>query len=282
MAEIRLTIDGRESQGRGGDDHLSSRQEGGNQYPSSLLPGGFDFHHGLPVVRGGSGRCQNARRLLRLSRGQQDGGSNRTPSGCRMPESWSVELLALRPSLRLHDLREERLLQAGEVCLCSSASANRASRGKNTSTPFERPILSLKGITTSAFFAAGASRCAMKCSTVRRSITRNEGFATKIAASFDRSMQETPCVFCGNCVSVCPVGAFSEKAGRFPGTGVGTEENSDHLFLLRSRMYIVLNIKDNQILKVTSERIGINKGWTCVKGRFGFDYVHSPDRLTEP
>jgi len=26
----------------------------------------------------------------------------------------------------------------------------------------------------------------------------------------------------------------------------------------------------------------VNKGWTCVKGRFGFDYVHSPDRLTDP
>ena len=26
----------------------------------------------------------------------------------------------------------------------------------------------------------------------------------------------------------------------------------------------------------------MNRGWTCVKGRFGFDYVHSPDRLTEP
>ena len=46
---------------------------------------------------------------------------------------------------------------------------------------------------------------------------------------------------------------------------------------------LVLNVKDNQVLKVTSdEDLGVNRGWTCVKGRFGFDYVHSPDRLTEP
>jgi predicted molibdopterin-dependent oxidoreductase YjgC len=45
----------------------------------------------------------------------------------------------------------------------------------------------------------------------------------------------------------------------------------------------VLNVKNQQVLKVTSdERLGVNQGWTCVKGRFGFDYVHSPDRLTEP
>jgi predicted molibdopterin-dependent oxidoreductase YjgC len=46
---------------------------------------------------------------------------------------------------------------------------------------------------------------------------------------------------------------------------------------------LILNVKDNQVLKVTSDKdVGVNKGWTCVKGRFGFDYVHSPDRLTDP
>ena len=46
---------------------------------------------------------------------------------------------------------------------------------------------------------------------------------------------------------------------------------------------MVLNVKDNQVLKVTSDPdLGINGGWTCVKGRFGFDYVHSPDRLSGP
>ena len=46
---------------------------------------------------------------------------------------------------------------------------------------------------------------------------------------------------------------------------------------------IVLNVKEDRIVKVTSDREkGMNKGWTCVKGRFGFDYVHSPDRLSTP
>ena len=46
---------------------------------------------------------------------------------------------------------------------------------------------------------------------------------------------------------------------------------------------MVLNVKDGKLLKVTSDRdLGVNRGWTCVKGRFGFDYVHSPDRLTDP
>jgi predicted molibdopterin-dependent oxidoreductase YjgC len=44
-----------------------------------------------------------------------------------------------------------------------------------------------------------------------------------------------------------------------------------------------LEIKDNQIVKVDSAWDGpANHGWTCVKGRFGYDYVQHPDRLTRP
>ena len=109
------------------------------------------------------------------------------------------------------------------------------------------------------------------------------GFATKIAASFDRSMQETPCVFCGNCVSVCPVGALSEKAGRFMGREWELKKVPTICSYCGVGCTLVLNLKDNEVLKVTSDRdLGVNRGWTCVKGRFGFDYIHSPDRLKEP
>jgi predicted molibdopterin-dependent oxidoreductase YjgC len=109
------------------------------------------------------------------------------------------------------------------------------------------------------------------------------GFDSKVAASFDRNMQETPCVFCGNCVSVCPVGALSEKAGRFEGRDWELAKTATTCSYCGVGCTLVLNTKDGKVVKVTSDRnLGMNKGWTCVKGRFGFDYVHSPDRLTEP
>lgn len=111
----------------------------------------------------------------------------------------------------------------------------------------------------------------------------NRGFQTKIAAPFDRSLQDTPCVFCGNCVSVCPVGALSEKAGRFQGRAWELKKVPTICSYCGVGCTIVLNVKDNRVLKVTSDKdLGLNKGWTCVKGRFGFDYIHSPDRLTDP
>jgi ferredoxin len=96
-------------------------------------------------------------------------------------------------------------------------------------------------------------------------------------------MQETPCVFCGNCVSVCPVGALSEKAGRFEGRDWELKKTPTICSYCGVGCTLVLNTKENRIIKVTSDRmLGTNKGWTCVKGRFGFQFVHSPERLTKP
>jgi len=145
---------------------------------------------------------------------------------------------------------------------------------------------------TNPFFERDYNKCILcgRCVTVCHEVQYCEavdyskrGFGTKVAASFDHAMQETPCVFCGNCVSVCPVGALSEKAGRFQGREWEFQKVPTICSYCGVGCTLVLNVKENQVLKVTSDKnLGVNRGWTCVKGRFGFDYVHSPDRLREP
>lgn len=145
---------------------------------------------------------------------------------------------------------------------------------------------------TNPFFERDYNKCILcaRCVTVCHEVQYctavdqvNRGFHTKVSTFFDRSMQESPCVFCGNCVSVCPTGALSENAGRFQARQWETTKIPTICSYCGVGCTLMVNVRDNRVIKVTSDKDrGVNKGWTCVKGRFGFDYIHSPDRLLEP
>ncbi|GAI80120.1 unnamed protein product, partial [marine sediment metagenome] len=84
-------------------------------------------------------------------------------------------------------------------------------------------------------------------------------------------------------VAACPVGALTEKSRRFRGREWEFRKVSTICPYCGVGCNIELNIKDNRIVRVTSPANGVvNQGRLCVKGKFGFDFVHSPERLTTP
>jgi len=129
-------------------------------------------------------------------------------------------------------------------------------------------------------------RCIRICDEIQGSRAidyAHRGFSTKVGVPYHRSLTDSDCVFCGQCVSVCPVGALTERSRM----GKGREWEFQKVKTICSYCGVgctlILNVKDGEIVRVTSDReAGFNRGNMCVKGRFGFDYVHSPDRLTEP
>lgn len=109
------------------------------------------------------------------------------------------------------------------------------------------------------------------------------GFNTKIASCYDRGLEESNCVFCGQCVSVCPTGALSEKIAVGKGRAWELKKVATVCPFCGCGCNIDLNVKDNQVIKVTSsEKQSINNGNLCVKGRFGFDFINHPQRLKTP
>jgi len=129
-------------------------------------------------------------------------------------------------------------------------------------------------------------RCITACSEVQFVEAVNfahRGFATKVATPFDRSLLDSTCVFCGQCVAVCPVGALTEKSRRFQGREWELTKVPTTCPYCGVGCTIELNVKDNRIVRVTSPVNGtVNQGRLCVKGKFSFEYVHSPERLTTP
>jgi len=112
------------------------------------------------------------------------------------------------------------------------------------------------------------------------------GHEAKPVFDFDDPMGKSTCVACGECVQACPTGALYEKSlmdeqaqtravwpdetvdSVCPYCGVGCETS--------------VSVKDNQIVQVDGREGPANENRLCVKGRFGFDYIRHPERLTTP
>ncbi len=111
------------------------------------------------------------------------------------------------------------------------------------------------------------------------------GGAEKIVFDFDDPMGNSTCVACGECVQACPTGAL------MPAT-VMNEHNVRTEFADREvnsvcpycgvGCQLTYKIKNDKLLYVTGKRGPANENRLCVKGRFGFDYVHNAERLTQP
>ncbi len=100
----------------------------------------------------------------------------------------------------------------------------------------------------------------------------------------DNPLKDSNCVFCGECVAACPTGALIEKEAKFRGRPWEVDKVVTTCGYCGVGCQLELNVKDGQVVKVTSnhEIPGPNKGSLCVKGRFGYDFIHHPDRLTTP
>jgi NADP-reducing hydrogenase subunit HndD len=129
-------------------------------------------------------------------------------------------------------------------------------------------------------------RCIQACNEVQvnRAISFGyRGASTKVVTKSDSPLYRSDCVFCGECVQSCPVGALTNKKTpascrpsetskirtTCPYCGVGCQQ--------------WLHIKEGRIVNVSGvEGAEPNQGRLCVKGRYGYDFIYSEDRLKTP
>ncbi len=106
------------------------------------------------------------------------------------------------------------------------------------------------------------------------------GSHSQIAFDLADPMGASTCVACGECVQACPTGALSAKT-QIGSQAVDRKVDSVCPFCGVGCL-ITYNVKANTIISVDGRDGPANHGRLCVKGRFGFDYVHNPQRLTVP
>jgi formate dehydrogenase major subunit len=106
------------------------------------------------------------------------------------------------------------------------------------------------------------------------------GDHAKIVFDMDDPMGASTCVACGECVQACPTGAL--MPARDAALSVPDKQVQSVCPYCGVGCQLTYNVKDNRILFVEGRDGPANHGRLCVKGRYGFDYAHHPQRLTKP
>ena len=106
------------------------------------------------------------------------------------------------------------------------------------------------------------------------------GAHSEIVFDLNDAMGESTCVACGECVQACPTGALMPKT-QLGSQRVDKKVDSVCPFCGVGCL-VTYHVTDNKIVNVEGRDGPANHGRLCVKGRFGFDYAHHPQRLTTP
>jgi formate dehydrogenase major subunit len=106
------------------------------------------------------------------------------------------------------------------------------------------------------------------------------GAHSTIAFDLDDAMGDSSCVACGECVQACPTGALMPKT--LMGSQVVDKKIDSVCPFCGVGCLVTYKVRDNTIVAVDGRDGPANQSRLCVKGRFGFDYAHSPQRLTVP
>ncbi len=166
------------------------------------------------------------------------------------------------------------------ACLLQSLVTKNKVPVKDTPLSFKTPVVDDR----SPFIVRDYSRCVRcgRCIDVCKKVGQEAISFQPYEKTWHPSVDFDKCTQCGQCLEVCPVGALFDKKAiekdlkkvekvqtTCPYCGTGCQ--------------LQLHVKDKKIVKVTAdENVVPNKGRLCVKGRFGFDFIYSENRLTTP
>jgi formate dehydrogenase alpha subunit len=226
---------------------------------------------------------------------QQKGRRNLIPA-CFNPVRNGMEILTNTPEIIQARRTQLQLILIDHAIECPICDAGGQCQLQNlvyeygvADNPFKGPKANWPVDHVSPFIERNLNRCILCGMCVRiddEVVGANElsfigrGKKTKIGTDFDRPMN---CEFCGQCVSVCPVGALNDRIFLHKARVWDLKETQTTCGYCGVGCSLTVGAKGDRILRIRAgEDIGVNQGNLCVKGRYGWEYVHNRERLTTP
>jgi predicted molibdopterin-dependent oxidoreductase YjgC len=276
MEMVKLTIDGRDVSAPKESTILQAAKSAGIRIPTLC------FHERLEPI-GSCGIC-----VVEVDGNDTPVASCETPVADGMSVTTSSDRLVstrqdvLKSILVHHPLDCPICDKAGE-CLLQDLVYEHGITGVEAPAPTSKFTTAY----TTTFLKSWPERC-VSCLRCVKACTEIQGhYALSVSEGPDGpriSYDKDKCVSCGECIQLCPTGTLVEKKSGLrwrnweidekirttcPYCGVGCQQ--------------LLHVKNGRIVKVTGvEDAEPNKGRLCVKGRYGFDFIYSEERLKTP
>jgi len=228
-------------------------------------------------------------------------GQNGLKTSCNLPVTKDMKITTESPAvIDAQKVIVDLILSSGKHdCLACEQNGECELQDAAYYLGIERPgydleITDYKNDDSSEFIFVDRSKCILcgRCvagcnNTVVNEVIAlaNRGYESKIVFDSDLALGSSTCVQCGECVQLCPVGALIDKRAMGKGQnwkldkmetvcpycGVGCRVNI-HIARLKNKVVRISGVEDSPT----------NQGMLCVKGRYGFDYIQSEERLTTP
>jgi NADP-reducing hydrogenase subunit HndD len=196
----------------------------------------------------------------------------------------------IRGQVSRYGARPERFGAPGAPA--SPGERGRAETGHHTPSPVDRAATVAQPVKMdNDLYVRDYSRCILcyKCVEACGVDAQNtfaiavagRGFDARISTESDRPLPDSACVYCGNCIGVCPTGALM-FVSEFERRQAGTWDESKQTVTATICPYcgvgctLELHVQDNSIVRVTSPLDhDVTRGHLCIKGRFGWQFVQN-------
>jgi formate dehydrogenase major subunit len=278
---IKLTIDERSVSVAEGTSVLEAARSAGADIPTLC------WLEGLPA----SGAC---RICLVEIQGHRGG----IAAACSTPAAEGMIVLTTTPEVRKLRAQVLELIMATHPADCFNCRKNGACELLDycreygvTKVETGLEIDSFAPDTSHPFFNLDRNKCILcgRCVRVCNELQVSHvldfggrGQTAHIMADLDVPLGESTCVSCGNCVSYCPVGALLPKPKTWPGAHMVEKRTRTICGYCGVGCELVIETRGNKVVGVQPSRGPANEGILCVKGKFAWQFIGHPDRLTSP